>query len=99
VGAGVAIWFHPEVVLRPQWLAGAPTDSVGGLADHSAVDRWGRERTAGLIDRLSVGVRRDALVVLAMALALRTRWRQPFTASGLWPAAGPRGCRVVHSAR
>jgi hypothetical protein len=59
------------------------------VADGEALDAWAAKRTGGLVKRMPVTLSDDTEMVLASALALRTRWLRPFRAVPLhsphWP--------------
>ncbi|MEW2584911.1 hypothetical protein [Streptomyces virginiae] len=73
---------------------GAAVDAHGVLtgdpvADHRALDSWTVKRTGGLIDRMPVTLTEDTQMVLASALAMRTRWLSPFDEVELHTAYEP----------
>ncbi|MFG2340467.1 serpin family protein [Streptomyces yangpuensis] len=79
----VGLWTNRTLELRREWEAGLPADAHGVLtgdpvADHRALDAWAAKLTGGLIDRMPVTLTEDTEMVLASALALRTRWLSPF---------------------
>ncbi|MFD8813150.1 proteinase inhibitor I4 serpin, partial [Streptomyces sp. NPDC059627] len=83
----VGVWTGRTLELREAWAAGLPAEAHGVLtgdaaADRAALDAWAVRCTGGLIDRMPVAVRRDTELVLASALAMRTRWLAPFRE---WP--------------
>lgn len=84
VGSALGLWTRRTLELRDSWEAGLPAGAHGALtadpvADRAALDAWAAERTGGLIRAMPVPVREDTDLVLASALALRTRWLRPFT--------------------
>ncbi|MBD0422878.1 proteinase inhibitor I4 serpin [Streptomyces sp. TRM S81-3] len=90
----LALWTKRTLELREEWEAGLPACSHGVLtgdetADRQALDAWAAKRTDGLIERMPVKVRPDTEMVLASALALRTRWLRPFEETYRAPEAGP----------
>jgi hypothetical protein len=92
--AALGLWTHHESALREEWRAGLPAGTHGVFGDdlvtaQERLDAWAAERTGGLVERMPVTLTRDARMVLATALALRTGWRQPFTERPLRPGAGP----------
>ncbi|MET8451784.1 serpin family protein [Streptomyces sp. NPDC005209] len=79
----LGLWTKRTLQLRGEWEAGLPAQAHGVLtgdvgADREALDAWAVKRTGGLIDRMPVGLTEDTEMVLASALALRTRWLRPF---------------------
>ncbi|RPE41000.1 serine protease inhibitor [Streptomyces sp. Ag109_O5-1] len=83
----LGVWTQRTLELREAWAAGLPADTHGVLtgdpaADREALDAWAVRRTGGLIDRMPVAVDQSTELVLASALAMRTRWLAPFEE---WP--------------
>ncbi|EST32279.1 serpin family protein [Streptomyces roseochromogenus] len=92
--AALGLWSHQGLALREEWRAGLPAGTYGVFGDdlvtaQERLDAWAAERTGGLVERMPVTLTRDARMVLASALALRTTWRQPFDQLPLRPDAGP----------
>ncbi|MEU3857783.1 serpin family protein [Streptomyces sp. NPDC028722] len=92
--AALGLWAHHGLPLREEWRAGLPAGTHGVFGDdlvtaQERLDGWAAERTGGLVERMPVTLTREARMVLATALTLRTNWRQPFTELPLRPAAGP----------
>ncbi|MET8967437.1 serpin family protein [Streptomyces hydrogenans] len=92
--AAVGLWARPGLPLRDAWVSGLPGTALGRFtgddaADQAALDAWAAERTGGLIPEMPVRVDGAALLVLAAAQTLRTRWLRPFDQSGLAPEDGP----------
>lgn len=92
--AALGLWTHHGLTLREEWRAGLPAGTHGSFGDdlvtaQERLDAWAVERTGGLVERMPVTLSREARMVLACALALRTGWRQPFTELPLRPDAGP----------
>ncbi|GAB1337602.1 hypothetical protein ACE1SV_41920 [Streptomyces sp. E-15] len=92
--AALGLWTHHGLALREEWRAGLPAGTHGSFGDdlvtaQERLDAWAVERTGGLVERMPVTLSREARMVLACALALRTGWRQPFTELPLRPDAGP----------
>lgn len=90
----LGLWTKRTLELREQWTAGLPAGAHGVLtgdlpADHRALDAWAAQRTGGLIDRMPVLLAKDTEMVLASALALRTRWLSPFEEGPLETAYEP----------
>ncbi|MET8801802.1 serpin family protein [Streptomyces sp. NPDC004546] len=92
--AALGLWTHQALTLREEWRTGLPAGTYGVFGDdlvtaQERLDAWAAERTGGLVERMPVTLTRDARMVLACALALRTTWRQPFTELPLRPGCGP----------
>jgi serine protease inhibitor len=92
--AALGLWTHQGLTPREEWRAGLPAGTYGVFGDdlvtaQERLDRWASERTGGLVERMPVTLTREARMVLASALALRTTWRQPFDEQPLRPDAGP----------
>ncbi|MFF7353169.1 MULTISPECIES: serpin family protein [Streptomyces] len=92
--AALGLWAHHALALREEWRAGLPAGTYGVFGDdlvtaQERLDAWAAERTGGLVERMPVTLTRDARMVLAGALALRTTWRQPFAELPLRPGSGP----------
>ncbi|MEU9476805.1 serpin family protein [Streptomyces sp. NPDC048191] len=92
--AALGLWTHHALPLREEWRSGLPAGTYGTFGDdlvtaQERLDAWAAERTGGLVERMPVTLSRDARMVLAGALALRTTWRQPFGELPLRPDAGP----------
>ncbi|MEU1517315.1 serpin family protein [Streptomyces sp. NPDC005811] len=91
----LGLWTNRTLELRESWAAGLPTGAHGVLtgdaeADRAALDAWAAKRTGGLVEAMPVTVTDRTELVLASALALRTRWLRPFQEGGLldtpyWP--------------
>ena len=96
-GAALGVWVRPPLVLHPEWVAAVPVGTPQLLEDDAAVQAWVREQTGGLLAGLSAPIDPDSALLLLMALVVRTRWRQPFTADWLSPDQGPWGGRHVAS--
>ncbi|MFF9128692.1 serpin family protein [Streptomyces sp. NPDC014776] len=81
--AALGLWTTRRLELCEAWRAGLPAEAHGVLtgdpeADRAALDAWAAKATGGLIERMPVGLTDDTDLVLATALALRTRWLLPF---------------------
>lgn len=92
--AALGLWTHHTLPLRDEWRAGLPARTHGVFGDdlvtaQERLDAWAAERTGGLVERMPVTLTREARMVLAGALSLRTDWRQPFTETVLRPGTGP----------
>ncbi|MBC9726961.1 serpin family protein [Streptomyces sp. TRM68367] len=102
--AALGLWTKRTLELREAWAAGLPADAHGVLtgdvaADREALDAWAAKRTGGLIERMPVRLTKDTELVLASALALRTRWLRPFHEVPWQPADGPWRDRVLRGLR
>jgi hypothetical protein len=98
--AALGLWTHHGLPLREEWRAGLPAGAHGVFGDdlvtaRERLDAWAAERTGGLVERMPVTLTREARMVLASALALRTDWRQPFTELPLRPDSGPWQARTL----
>ncbi|MGV9320694.1 serpin family protein [Streptomyces sp. NPDC003660] len=92
--AALGLWTQQRLRLRDDWRAGLPAGTWGTFGDdlitaQERLDAWAAERTGGVVERMPLKLTRDAQVVLASALSLRTTWRQPFTEVPLRPEHGP----------
>ncbi|MFD4789466.1 serpin family protein [Streptomyces sp. NPDC058459] len=92
--AALGLWTHQSLRLRDDWRAGLPAGTQGTFGDdlitaQERLDAWAAERTGGLVERMPLRLTRDARLVLASALSLRTEWRRPFTETPLRPEHGP----------
>ncbi|WP_327317621.1 serpin family protein [Streptomyces sp. NBC_01235] len=79
----LGLWTRRTLELREAWEAGLPAEAHGVLtgdavADAEVLDAWAVKRTGGLVERMPVALSDDTMMVLASALALRTRWLRPF---------------------
>jgi hypothetical protein len=91
--SAVGLWTKRTLELREAWRAGLPAGAHGVLtgdagADRAALDAWAAERTGGLIKGMPVQVTDRTELVLASALAMRTRWLRPFREQVLCPETG-----------
>ncbi|MFJ8209639.1 serpin family protein [Streptomyces sp. NPDC096033] len=105
--AATGLWTRADLPLEAAWLerlapGGHGTLSGGAEADHQALDAWADRQTDGLVKRMPVTLTEGpdgTKLVLASALALKTKWIRPFTE---WPgeaAEGPwagRPLRMLH---
>ncbi|XVQ10204.1 serpin family protein [Spirillospora sp. CA-255316] len=90
----LGVWNRAGLPLEPWWLGVVPEAARGELAGDATVaqarlDDWVRRRTGGRLTRMPVQVRPDTLLVLATALSIDTRWREPFDNVPLRPQEGP----------
>jgi serine protease inhibitor len=94
VRAALGLWAQRTVPLHQEWVSRLPTEAVGVLTgqettDAEVLDDWVRQNTDGLIDRMPLAPDPRTLIVLATALAVRTRWAQSFTEFGWLMKTGP----------
>jgi hypothetical protein len=94
VHLAVGLWLRHDIPLAPWWQANVPTGLCHQLdeAEDNAqrlFDEWVAEGTAGLIGALPGAVGAGALMALASAVTIRTRWKEPFEAGLFTPQAGP----------
>ncbi|MEI8409326.1 MULTISPECIES: serpin family protein [unclassified Kribbella] len=74
----LGLWTRPEIPLQPGVDRFLPPEVRGQLTDQAALDAWVVEQTNGLLKRMPISLNDDVLLVLASALALRTKWALPF---------------------
>ncbi|MBC2900721.1 serpin family protein [Streptomyces cupreus] len=94
--SALGLWTRRTLQLHERWRSGLPTDAHGVLtgdllADRNALDTWAAERTGGLVEKMPVKLTDAAELVLASALAMRTRWLRPFRETPWCPEGGPWG--------
>ncbi|GLZ78691.1 hypothetical protein Afil01_34980 [Actinorhabdospora filicis] len=87
------LWSSPRITVRPEWSGRLPEAWFGRLtgdldADKAALDAWAAERTLGLIPRMPIELTPETVLVLATALAVRTRWASPFEDAAYQPTGG-----------
>ncbi|TQS21604.1 serpin family protein [Microbispora sp. KK1-11] len=104
VRAALGLWFRADLPLRPDWIAMLPAGVHGELtsdpaADQLRLDRWADEQTGGLIPAMPLKVTDEMLLVLAMALTVRTTWLRPFTDGVGVFEGGPWAGREIHVLR
>ncbi|WP_369248955.1 serpin family protein [Streptomyces sp. R41] len=92
--SALGLWTDRRLKVREEWEAGLPAGTRGELsgdhpADRATLDAWATERTGGLIDHMPVELTDCTVLVLASALALRTKWLRPFEERYFRPKAGP----------
>ncbi|MEV5430117.1 serpin family protein [Streptomyces sp. NPDC052701] len=102
--AALGLWTKRTLELREAWRAGLPAGAHGVLtgdaaADREALDAWAVKHTGGLVERMPVEVAGGAEMVLASALALRTRWLRPFEEVPWEPYGGPWDARTLLALR
>jgi hypothetical protein len=74
----MALGLWTRVPLRPGVDRLLPPEVRRDLTDQAALDAWVDEQTDGLLQRMPIEVTKDVLMVLASALALKTKWALPF---------------------
>ncbi|WP_459958925.1 serpin family protein [Nocardia sp. IFM 10818] len=88
--AALALWLRPGLTLAdPAWSAALPAGTVETLTGQARVDSWVAEHTRGLIEQLPLQLSAEDMLVLATALAVKTRWTKFFeptrhTTTGPW---------------
>ena len=92
--AAIGVWIHDLVALDPDWLRRLPAEQVIGRLsgepgkDRTVLNAWVRDKTMGIIDELPIDLDDETLLVLAQAIALKTRWTEPFNLSHWQPSSG-----------
>jgi hypothetical protein len=94
VRSALGLWARKELLLHPDWVTGLPPGVLGELTgdpavDTATLDAWVTDHTGGLIDAMPLTIDPQTLLVLATALSVRTRWREPFTDTPWWIQEGP----------
>ena len=74
----MALGLWTRVPLQPGVDRLLPPEVRGELTDQAALDAWVVEQTDGLLQKMPVHLTKDVLLVLASALALKTKWALPF---------------------
>ncbi len=99
--AAIGLWVRDGLPLHETWTRGLPAGVVDRLAGQGALDAWAAEHTGGLIEQFPLRIDPTDVLVLATALAAKTRWVDRFTAMTLTPQSGPwrghRGAGLVRS--
>ncbi|MFD8597236.1 serpin family protein [Kitasatospora sp. NPDC059646] len=91
--AALGLWTADRLVVEPGWAEQVDASLRGRLTgdpavDRAALDRWAREQTGGLLERMPVDAA-GAELVLASAVTVRTRWAVPFRPGRFAVAEGP----------
>lgn len=94
VAAALGLWSRQGLPLRPQWTESLPPGVAEHLsgdpeADKKRLDAWASRYTEGLIPAMPVQVRPSTVLVLATALALKTRWVARFLDVPMTVPQGP----------
>lgn len=81
--AALGVWVHEQLKLAESFDRVVPAPVRGLLhgdpaRDKRELDAWAAEHTGGLIPEMPLEITPDLVLVLASALALRTRWAMPF---------------------
>lgn len=103
IDAALGLWAQRAASVSARWQTELPAGTFGELtgdpsADQPVLDEWARRRTGGLIDRFPVPA--GPMLILAAAVALRTRWVHAFTDEPMKAGAGPwRGRNLAGLAR
>ncbi|MFI6739249.1 serpin family protein [Nonomuraea sp. NPDC050451] len=84
IRSALGLWTRPNLPLHPAWITTLPAGMHGELtadttADQLRLDAWAKEQTGGLIPDMPLQLTDHVLLVLAMALTVRTTWLRPFT--------------------
>ncbi|MFI9838262.1 serpin family protein [Nonomuraea sp. NPDC051941] len=104
IRSALGLWSRPDVPLHPAWIATLPEGMYGELtsdpaADQLRLDAWAKEQTGGLIPAMPLQLTDRVLLVLAMALTVRTTWLRPFTDGIDLFEDGPWAGREIHVLR
>ncbi|BAJ27391.1 MULTISPECIES: serpin family protein [Kitasatospora] len=91
--AALGVWTAADAGVEDGWRESLDASLWGQLTgdaakDRAALDAWARERTGGLVPGLSIEPS-GALLVLASALTVRTRWARRFHRCRHQPQQGP----------
>jgi hypothetical protein len=81
LAAGHALWHNPDLVVEefPGWTSGLPPAiEQGPIPSQADADAWAARHTLDMIDRFPLGLKADAAIVLATALAVRFTWIQAY---------------------
>jgi hypothetical protein len=83
LSAALGVWHRRDMGVRNEWRSRLPEGVVeafsGDLgADQRALNDWVSSRTAGRIERMPVRIDESTRMLLASALTVDTRWREPF---------------------
>lgn len=86
VHAALGLWASCRLRLDAAWLGELPIGAAGQFSgdaatDQTLLDSWASSNTDGLVPSFPVEIDEGVDLVLASALGLRTRWREPFDAS------------------
>src|SRR6266542_2990151 len=99
VAAAAAAWSVPELTGLDTWRSGLPaTVTTGPVPTQQQANEWTREHTLGLIDTFPIDIR-QAVIVLASALATRVTWLRPFELADGSELHGPWGEQLTRVLR
>ena len=92
--AALGVWTRHGLPVEQWWHDAVPDAARGELtgdpaADRSRLDEWVRRNTADRLTSMPVQLREDTALVLATALSIDTRWRDPFEDFPFTPQSGP----------
>lgn len=84
IGMALGVWAGSRITLDPDWVGALPVDAVGTLTgepdtDEAMLNRWAREGTDGMIERMPLDLTQRIDVVLASAIMVRTKWVTEFS--------------------
>ncbi|SCE87136.1 Serine protease inhibitor [Micromonospora matsumotoense] len=87
-------WSRAGLPLGRRWRTELDSTTRGELTgdptvDQPRLDRWAREHTDGLVDRMPVQVGPGTALVLANALTVLVDWATPFRPAPCQPTTGP----------
>ncbi|WUI00459.1 serpin family protein [Spirillospora sp. NBC_00431] len=90
----LGVWTRAELAVEPWWQRVVPAEARGELtgdtaADQERLNEWVRRNTGDRLKEMPVQVREETALVLATALTVDTRWKEPFQDVPLNPAEGP----------
>jgi hypothetical protein len=82
----MGLWRSTELTIHEDWLGLLPPATRGVLSgdakqDQRALDAWVDRHTAGRLTKMPCELSRDVLLLLASALTVETRWREPLKRS------------------
>ncbi len=101
IRSALGLWTRPDLPLRPAWLAALLAGLHGELISDPAagrlrIDAWADEQTGGLVPAMPLQLTDSVLLVLAMALTVRTTWlRRSPNGTDLFES-GPWAGREIH---
>ncbi|MGH3240080.1 MAG: serpin family protein [Spirillospora sp.] len=99
----LGVWARAELPVEPWWQRVVPAKARGELtgdtkADQDSLNEWVQQNTGERLTEMPVQVRKDTALVLATALTIDTRWKEPFQDVALKPAEGPWAGRAKEAA-
>lgn len=94
--AALGLWLPAGMRIHDRaWAEALPPDVVGTWTDQAQLDSWTAAHTHGMITRFPVHPDPMCRLIIACALAVQTRWVEPFTGVILHPVAGAWAGRAV----